>query len=125
MGIVYETRQIFLNRRIALKVLPPGLGLTPEACIRFEREAQAAGKLHHTNIVPVHAIGEQDGYHFYAMDLVEGQPLSRIVDDLRGGHANVLLDETLTGRPKPPGDTGEQTPRPETTSGVSTTGRLG
>jgi hypothetical protein len=55
MGVVCEARQLSLNRRVALKVLPPGLGLTPQAVQRFEREAQAAAKLHHTNIVPVHA----------------------------------------------------------------------
>ena len=55
MGVVYEARQISLNRRVALKVLPPGLGLTEQAVKRFEREAKAAAKLHHTNIVPVHA----------------------------------------------------------------------
>ena len=61
MGIVYEARQTSLNRRVALKVLPPGLGLTGQAVNRFQREARAAAKLHHTNIVPVHAIGEVDG----------------------------------------------------------------
>lgn len=122
MGIVYEAHQISLNRRVALKVLPPGLSLTPEARIRFEREAHAAAKLHHTNIVPVHAFGEQDGYHFYAMDLVDGQPLSRILDDLRGGHANLLLDETLTARPGKRDETGENTRSPASTSGATTTG---
>ncbi len=53
MGVVYEARQLSLNRRVALKVLPPGLGLTEQAVKRFEREAKAAAKLHHTNIVPV------------------------------------------------------------------------
>ena len=53
MGIVYDARQVSLNRRVALKILPPGLGLTGQAVQRFEREAQAAAKLHHTNIVPV------------------------------------------------------------------------
>ena len=52
MGVVYEARQISLNRRVALKVLPPGLGLTEQAVKRFEREAKAA--------VPVHA---EKGYH--------------------------------------------------------------
>ena len=61
MGIVYEARQVSLNRRVALKVLPPGLGLTGSAVQRFEREAHAAAKLHHTNIVPVYAIGEEAG----------------------------------------------------------------
>ncbi len=73
MGVVYEARQVSLNRLVALKVLPPGLGLTEQAVKRFEREAQAAAKLHHTNIVPVHAIGQADGSHFYAMELTRSR----------------------------------------------------
>ncbi len=45
MGVVYEARQISLNRRVALKVLPPGLGLTDQAVKRFQREARAASTL--------------------------------------------------------------------------------
>ncbi len=59
---------------------------------RFEREAQAAAKLHHTNIVPVHAIGQAEGSHFYAMELIEGQPLSEVLRDLRGAGSNPLMD---------------------------------
>src|SRR6476660_10391003 len=58
MGVVYEARQVSLNRKVALKVLSGGLGLTPKAVQRFRREAEAAAKLHHTNIVPVYATGE-------------------------------------------------------------------
>src|SRR5580700_6421342 len=72
MGIVYEAREISLNRKVALKVLSAGLGLTEKAVQRFRREAEAAARLHHTNIVPVYAIGEQDGTHFYAMELIDG-----------------------------------------------------
>jgi len=96
MGIVYEARQVSLNRRVALKVLPPGLGLTGQAVQRFEREAQAAAKLHHTNIVPVHAIGEEEGCHYYAMELVEGQALSEVLRDLTGSGSNPLMDATVT-----------------------------
>jgi serine/threonine protein kinase len=96
MGIVYEARQISLNRRVALKVLPPGLGLTGTAVQRFEREARAAAKLHHTNIVPVHAIGEEEGCHYYAMELIEGEPLSRLVNDLGGQRSNPLMDAAVT-----------------------------
>src|SRR5438067_12371452 len=84
MGVVYEAVQTSLARRVALKVLGPGLGLTPQAVIRFRREAAAAAKLHHTNIVPVYATGEQDGTHFYAMELVEGPSLDRVLKQLRG-----------------------------------------
>jgi serine/threonine protein kinase/Flp pilus assembly protein TadD len=96
MGVVYEARQLSLNRRVALKVLPPGLGLTPQAVQRFEREAQAAAKLHHTNIVPVHAIGEEENCHYYAMELIEGQPLSEVLQDLSGTGSNPLMDKTVT-----------------------------
>jgi serine/threonine protein kinase len=58
MGVVYEARQVSLNRKVALKVLGGGLGLTPKAVQRFQREAEAAARLHHTNIVPVYATGE-------------------------------------------------------------------
>src|SRR5262245_51212920 len=84
MGIVYEAIQVPLNRRVALKVLGPGLGLTPKAVVRFRREAEAAAKLHHTNIVPVYATGEADGFHFYAMELIDGPSLDRVIKQLRG-----------------------------------------
>src|SRR6516165_3766128 len=83
MGVVYEARQVSLNRQVALKVLGPGLGLTPQAVQRFRREAEAAAKLHHTNIVPVYATGEQDGTHFYAMELIEGPSLNHVIRQLR------------------------------------------
>src|SRR5262245_25875187 len=83
MGVVYEARQVSLNRPVALKVLGPGLGLTPHAVQRFRREAEAAARLHHTNIVPVYATGEQDGTHFYAMELVEGPSLNHVIRQLR------------------------------------------
>src|SRR5947208_5490545 len=83
MGVVYEAVQTSLGRRVALKVLGPGLGLTPQAVVRFRREAAAAAKLHHTNIVPVYATGEEGGTHFYAMELVEGPSLDRVLKQLR------------------------------------------
>src|ERR1700730_11437516 len=83
MGVVYEARQISLNRKVALKVLASGLGLTARAVERFRREAEAAAKLHHTNIVPVYATGEQDGTHFYAIGLIEGPSLDAVVSQMR------------------------------------------
>src|SRR5262245_32238261 len=71
MGVVYEAWQVSLNRKVALKVLSAVLGLTSNAVARFRREAEAAARLHHTNIVPVYATGEQDGTHFYAMEFIE------------------------------------------------------
>jgi serine/threonine protein kinase len=83
MGVVYEARQVSLNRKVALKVLGGGLGLTDKAVRRFHREAEAAAKLHHTNIVPVYATGEQDGTHFYAMELINGPSLDLVIKQLR------------------------------------------
>lgn len=83
MGVVYEARQISLNRKVALKVLSSTLGLTPKAVQRFRSEAEAAAKLHHTNIVPVYAIGEEAGTHFYAMELIGGPSLDKVIRQLR------------------------------------------
>src|SRR5436190_3616129 len=83
MGVVYEAVQTSLNRRVALKVLSGGLGLSPKAVDRFRREAEAAARLHHTNIVPVYATGEQDGTHFYTMELIDGPSLDHTIKQLR------------------------------------------
>src|SRR5271157_4354751 len=83
MGIVYEAVQTSLGRRVALKMLGPGLGLTGHAVDRFRREAAAAAKLHHTNIVPVYATGEHDGTHFYAMELIDGPSLDHVIRQMR------------------------------------------
>ena len=62
MGVVYEAEQVSLGRHVALKVLPPQTArATPSSERRFEREARAAARLHHTNIVPVFGVGEHDG----------------------------------------------------------------
>ena len=76
MGIVYEAIQLSLNRRVALKVLGPNVSGSSNQLRRFQLEAEAAAKLHHTNIVPVYGISESDGLHFYAMQHIEGVSLS-------------------------------------------------
>jgi serine/threonine protein kinase len=92
MGVVYQARQISLNRKVALKVLSGGLGLTPKAVARFHREAEAAGRLHHTNIVPVYTTGEQDGVYFYAMELIEGPSLDQVIRHTRHAEACIQGD---------------------------------
>jgi len=83
MGIVYEAEQISLSRRVALKVLPQQLLLNENHQRRFEREARSAGKLHHTNIVPVFGVGQADGYHFYVMQFIPGLGLDEVIDEVR------------------------------------------
>jgi len=84
MGVVYEALQESLDRRVALKVLYGRALNNPRRLKRFEREAQTAAKLHHTNIVPVFGVGEQEGMHYYVMQLISGQGLDRILSALRG-----------------------------------------
>jgi WD40 repeat protein/serine/threonine protein kinase len=83
MGIVYEAVQGSLNRRVALKVLPFAAALDDKRLQRFKQEAQAAAKLHHTNIVPVFGVGCERGVHFFAMQYIEGRTLAAVIDELR------------------------------------------
>jgi serine/threonine protein kinase/Flp pilus assembly protein TadD len=84
MGVVYEAEQVSLGRRVALKVLPFAATMDARHLQRFHNEAKAAGCLHHTNIVPVFSVGCERGIHFYAMQFIDGRPLSEIIRQLRG-----------------------------------------
>jgi serine/threonine protein kinase/WD40 repeat protein len=83
MGIVYEAVQESLGRHVALKLLPQHRLLDPTQLERFRREAKAAARLHHTNIVPVFGIGEHDGLHYYAMQYIQGQGLDVVLKEVR------------------------------------------
>jgi serine/threonine protein kinase/WD40 repeat protein len=83
MGVVYEAEQLSLGRHVALKVLPNHGLMNPTFLERFRREAKAAARLHHTNIVPVFGVGEGDGVHYYAMQFIQGQSLDQVLDDVR------------------------------------------
>lgn len=76
MGIVYEAIQLSLGRHVALKVLPMAASLDDRYLQRFKMEAQAAAQLHHNHIVPVYAVGCERGMHYYAMQLINGAPVS-------------------------------------------------
>ncbi|MBM4088761.1 MAG: serine/threonine protein kinase, partial [Planctomycetes bacterium] len=84
MGVVYEAEQQSLARRVAVKVLPKQMLLSDELLRQFQREAQTAARLHHTNIVPVFGIGEQDGLHYYVMPLIRGVGLDELIRHMRG-----------------------------------------
>ncbi len=82
MGIVYEAEHEVLGRRVAVKVLPAQRMLDSHLVQRFQREARAAARLHHTNIVPVFGVGEQDGLHYYVMQFIPGQGLDSVLEEL-------------------------------------------
>jgi len=79
MGEVYRARDTKLGRDVALKVLPAEMAHDPERLARFRREAKALAQLDHPNIVTIHTVEECDGFHFLTMQLVEGQPLDRLI----------------------------------------------
>ncbi|MEJ2647308.1 MAG: bifunctional serine/threonine-protein kinase/formylglycine-generating enzyme family protein [Sedimentisphaerales bacterium] len=83
MGTVYQARQKSLKRKVALKVMSAGLLTTAEAVERFHREARAAAKLHHTNIVAIYAEGQEGQTCYYAMELIEGSTLEQIISQLK------------------------------------------
>jgi WD40 repeat protein/tetratricopeptide (TPR) repeat protein/serine/threonine protein kinase len=101
MGVVYEAEQESLARHVALKVLPAHALLDPRHLHRFRREAKAAARLHHTNIVPVYGVGETDGLHYYVMQFIQGLGLDEVLAELkqlRELKKSSLADQpTLTG----------------------------
>ena len=84
MGVVYEAIEESLDRRVALKVLPQHLSLTPRQIERFRREASAVAKLQHPGIVPVHSVGEDQGTHWFAMEYIAGRSLAELIEQRPG-----------------------------------------
>lgn len=83
MGVVYEAEHSTMRRQVALKVLHKRSANRDHDLQRFLREARAAGRLHHTNIVPVFEVGEDNGVSFYAMQCIRGQNLDLVINDLK------------------------------------------
>ncbi|MGZ6744611.1 MAG: Stk1 family PASTA domain-containing Ser/Thr kinase [Nocardioides sp.] len=79
MASVYEATDIRLDRTVAVKVMHPGLGDDEEFAARFVREARAAARLSHPNVVAVYDQGEEDGTVFLAMELVPGHTLRDVI----------------------------------------------
>ena len=79
MGQVYRATQLSMNRQVAFKVLAPKLASNPRFRERFLREARAAGRLHHPNLIAVHDVAEADGLMFFSMELVEGISLRALI----------------------------------------------
>ena len=83
MGIVYEAEERSLKRRVALKIMPEHAMKDSTLRQRFIREARLAARLHHTSIVPVFSVGEHDGRQFYAMQFIQGESLSDVLNELK------------------------------------------
>ncbi len=108
MGVVYQARQLSLNRTVAVKVLPASMRNMPKALARFRREVEAAARLQHDNIVAVHSAGEDAGTAYYSMDFIDGPSLGQILSNLRHDPVPELDTRATPGR-----STGESEPSEE------------
>ena len=79
MGAVYKARQTQLDRVVALKILPPGIGDDPAFAERFTREARALAKLNHPSIVTLYEFGQSDGLFYFLMEFVDGVNLRQLL----------------------------------------------
>jgi serine/threonine protein kinase len=83
MGAVYKARQKELDRIVALKILPPGIGDDAAFAERFAREAKALARLNHPGIVTIHDFGRTDGLYFFVMEFVDGVNLRQLLASAR------------------------------------------
>src|SRR5437870_4522067 len=75
MGEVYLAQDTKLDRKVALKILPPELATNQDRMRRFVQEAKAASALNHPNIITIHEIDQTDSGHFIATEFIDGQTL--------------------------------------------------
>ncbi|HMD31499.1 MAG TPA: protein kinase, partial [Candidatus Acidoferrales bacterium] len=91
MGVVYRGKDPFIGRTVAIKTITGNFTDNPDLLERFYREARAAGALQHPNIVTIYDMGEDSGTPYIAMELLEGDDLSHMVDKERdAGGQNAL-----------------------------------
>jgi serine/threonine protein kinase len=90
MGEVYLAEDLRLNRRVALKLLPPYFASDDGRLGRFQREARAASGLNHPNILTIFEVGESEGVRFIATEFIDGQTLRQLI-----AQQDLTLDEIL------------------------------
>jgi serine/threonine protein kinase len=83
MGAVYRARQKELDRIVALKILPPDIGMDGAFAERFAREAKALARLNHPGIVTIYDFGRADGLYFFLMEYVDGVSLRQLLTNSR------------------------------------------
>ena len=118
MGVVYAARQRGLGRGVALKVLPAHARLAPQAVARFRRESALLAGLDHEGLADVITVGRDRGHEFFAMELVDGAPLSRILQELRGGRPTHLDGSSVAAALRRSIATASTAPRAESTTGA-------
>jgi serine/threonine protein kinase len=83
MAAVYLAHDLALNRRVAIKVMAPGLLLGPGMVERFRQEAITVANLNHPHIVTIHAVRQAAGLHYFVMKLIPGASVERIIREVR------------------------------------------
>jgi serine/threonine protein kinase/Tfp pilus assembly protein PilF len=121
MGVVYEAEQVSLGRRVALKVLPFAGALDAKQLQRFKNEAQAAAQLHHTNIVPVFAVGCERNVHYYAMQFINGRTLAALIHELRSAAGLDLANAADSSGASAASESGAPAPEPSGAPAVTET----
>lgn len=91
MGVVLEAEQVSLRRKVALKILPTAARNDPVKRERFLREAQAAARLHHTHIVPVFGVGDDNGVPYYVMQYIRGCGLDDVIHGWKNHHTDPVV----------------------------------
>ena len=98
MGVVFEGIHRSLRRQVAIKIVPRHLVENPDYLTRFEREAQAAASLHHTNIVSVFGVGNSEGHCYYVMEYIAGENLSNVIWDISHGRNQFDTEKHSAGQ---------------------------
>ena len=99
MADVYLAQDELLNREVAIKVLRGNLALEPVSLLRFQREANSASALAHSNIVEIYDVGEEEGHHYIVMEYIRGRTLKQLIAQrgaLEKNEALAIMDQLIS-----------------------------